>query len=179
MQLGYDLPDIVTKEDYQYVKEHKDENKVLTGFVGFGCSFGGKWFGGYASDKNNTNYAKQSKNSLLKDMQTLKDNTYFTNLDYKQVEIPNDSVVYCDPSYQNTTNYSTSSNFNHEEFWNYMRLLSQNNLVFISEISAPEDFVSIWSRPLKRVLDVNKDNIFNSNENLFVHSSIIHKINLK
>ena len=28
-----------------------DENPALTGFVGFGCSFGGKWWGGYAKDK--------------------------------------------------------------------------------------------------------------------------------
>ena len=46
---GYDLPESISVDDYKYIKEHKDEDKVLAGFVGFGCSFGGKWFGGYAS----------------------------------------------------------------------------------------------------------------------------------
>ena len=46
VQNGYKLPDIVTREDYVRVKENKDEDKALTGFVGFGCAFGGKWFGG-------------------------------------------------------------------------------------------------------------------------------------
>ena len=51
LQDGYDLPEVITEEDYHYVKDHKDENPALTGFVGFACSFGGKWFGGYARDK--------------------------------------------------------------------------------------------------------------------------------
>ena len=51
--------------------------------------------------------------------------------------------MYCDPPYANTTRYSNSNIFNHREFWDYMRLLSQNNLVFISEINAPEDFIPI------------------------------------
>jgi len=179
VQKGYEPPDEITKEDYYRIKENKDENKALTGFVGFGCSFGGKWFGGYAKNNKGTNYAKQSKNSLLKKMKTLKDNTYFTNLDYKQVEIPLDSVVYCDPPYANTTGYSNSNTFNHQEFWDYMRLLSQNNLVFISEINAPEDFIPIWKKNFKRVLDVNKNNIFDSVETLFVHKSLLSKYNLK
>ena len=53
---------------YDYIRTHKDEDHVLTGFVGFGCSFGGKWFGGYARNAGGTNYAAQSKRSLLKDM---------------------------------------------------------------------------------------------------------------
>jgi DNA adenine methylase len=167
VQSGYELPDIVTKDDYNYCKSHKDENKVLTGFIGFGCSFGGKWFGGYAKNNSGTNYAKQSKNSLIKKMEGLK-NVKFLNLDYRIVKIPDGSIVYCDPPYKGTTRYSNSNNFDHDEFWEYMRLISKNNNVFISEINAPDDFISIWEKPFKRVLDVNKDNIFNSIEKLFV-----------
>lgn len=59
---GYELPDYISEEQYKYIREHKDKDKILTGFVGFGCSFGGKWFGGYARNKTGTNYAAQSKN---------------------------------------------------------------------------------------------------------------------
>lgn len=45
-QSGYELPDYISEEQYKYIKENRDEDKVLTGFVGFGCSFAGKWFGG-------------------------------------------------------------------------------------------------------------------------------------
>ena len=48
---GYVLPEFISEEAYKYVKNHKDEDKVLTGFVGFGCSFGGGFFQGYARNK--------------------------------------------------------------------------------------------------------------------------------
>ena len=67
VQDGYDLPSFVSEEEYKYIREHKDENKVLTGFVGFGCSFAGKWFGGYARDKRKKcSFAQTSKLGLLK-----------------------------------------------------------------------------------------------------------------
>lgn len=169
VQSGYELPDTLSKEEYYIIKENKDEDKALTGFVGFGCSFGGKWFGGYAKNNSGTNYAKQSKNSLLRKMKNL-ETAVFTNLDYKDVKVLKGSVVYCDPPYKNTTGYSNSNAFSHEEFWEYMRELSKDNLVFISELNAPADFISIWEKPLKRVLDVNKDNMINSQEKLFIHS---------
>lgn len=59
LQNGYDLPENISEEQYRYIREHKDEDKALTGFVGFGCSFGGRWFGSYARDKNGVNYAKR------------------------------------------------------------------------------------------------------------------------
>lgn len=36
----YELPDYISEEQYKYIREHKDKDKILTGFVGFGCSFG-------------------------------------------------------------------------------------------------------------------------------------------
>ena len=84
VQNGYELPDELTEDEYKYVKEHKDEDKVLTGFVGFGCSFAGKWFGGYARNKQNHNYCKASKNSLLKKMSKMSD-VEFDWKDYKSL----------------------------------------------------------------------------------------------
>ena len=52
VQNGWIPPTTITKEEYDYIKNNKNEDKVLTGFVGIGCSYSGKWFGGYA--KNNT-----------------------------------------------------------------------------------------------------------------------------
>jgi DNA adenine methylase len=166
VQNGYEIPEQITKEEYYRVKSNQDENKALSGFVGFGCSFGAKWWGGYAQNKARTNYAMQSKNSLLRKMNNLKDANILCS-DYRTVKIPDGSVVYCDPPYKNTTHYSNSVGFNHEEFWEYMRNISKNNIVFISEISAPEDFTTVWEKPFKRVLDKNKDNIFVSIEKLY------------
>lgn len=84
VQNGYNLPESITPEEYRYIRDHKDEDPALAGFVGFGCSFGGKWFGGYARNASGTNYALQSKRSLLKDMATLQD-AHFVCEDYRRM----------------------------------------------------------------------------------------------
>ena len=103
------------------------------------------------------------------------DTTTFTNQSYKDVIIPAGAVVYCDPPYEGTTKYSNSGGFNHDEFWEYVRELSKDHMVFISEISAPPDFTAVWNKPFKRVLDVNKENIFDSVEKLFIHNCNLDK----
>lgn len=167
VQNGYELPEQISEEEYKYIRLHKDEDKVLTGFVGFGCSFGGKFFGGYARNKEQTNYALQSKKSLLKDMVQLP-NAEFTCLDYRDVEIPNGSIVYADPPYANTTTYQ-GQKFDSEAFWEYIRQISKHNQVFISEQTAPDDFECIWEKPFTRTLDRNKDNQFKVVEKLFTY----------
>ena len=176
---GWEIPDTITKEEYDYVKNNKDENKALAGFVGFACSFGGKWFGGYAHLKNyaEKNYALYSKNSLIRKMKGLQ-NSNFLCMDYKDVHIPNDSVIYCDPPYEGTTKYSNSKEFNHKEFWEYMRTLSKEHIVFISEYNAPEDFVEVWSKPQVVKMDARKkENIFTNIDKLFVHKIVLERIN--
>ena len=167
VQNGYELPEHISEEEYKYIKSHKDEDKILAGFVGFGCSFGGKFFGGYARNKEQTNYALQSKKSLLKDMVYLP-NAEFICLDYRDVDIPNGSIVYADPPYANTTTYQ-GQKFDSEAFWEYMRQISKHNQVFISEQTAPDDFECIWERPFTRTLDRNKDNQFKVVEKLFTY----------
>lgn len=169
VQNGYELPEKITEEEYKYIREHKDEDKVLTGFVGFGCSFGGKWFGGYARNKGGTNYALQSKKSLLKDIKTLM-NAEFSCKDYRDVELPQNCVIYADPPYNNTTGYGKVK-FDSPTFWEYAREVSKNHLMFISEQAAPDDFISIWEKPFTRTLDVNKNNQFKVTEKLFIHKS--------
>ena len=167
VQNGYELPEHISEEEYKYIKSHKDEDKILAGFVGFGCSFGGKFFGGYARNKEQTNYALQSKKSLLKDMIYLP-NVEFTCLDYRDVDVPNGSIVYADPPYANTTTYQ-GQKFDSEVFWEYMRQISKHNQVFISEQTAPDDFECIWEKPFTRTLDRNKDNQFKVVEKLFTY----------
>lgn len=168
VQNGYKLPESISEEQYKYIREHKDDDKVLTGFVGFGCSFGGKWFGGYARNKTKTNYALQSKKSLLKDMETLMQADFICK-DYRDVNLPENCIIYADPPYNNTTGYGKKK-FNSEEFWKYAREVSKNHLMFISEQIAPDDFISIWEKPFTRTLDVNKNNQFKVTEKLFIHS---------
>ena len=167
VQNGYDLPEHMTREQYNFIRENKESNPILSGFAGFGCSFGGKWFGGYAHNSTDRNYAREAKESLLRDLSTLR-NAHFICKDYRDVEISSNAVIYADPPYNGTTGYSVGK-FNSNDFWDYARERSKTNLMFISEQNAPEDFVSIWCTETTRTLDVNKKNYFKATEKLFIH----------
>lgn len=53
----------------------------------------------------------------------------------------------------------------YEHFWNWVRELSKNNFVFISEQNAPADFEIVWEQEVKRT--TNKTNDFKAVEKLF------------
>ena len=101
-------------------------------------------------------------------METLKQAEFICG-DYRNVDIPQGSVIYADPPYANTTKYSTGE-FNSNEFWEYMRKLAKaGNTVYISEQTSPEDFICVWEKPLRRTLDVNKENNFIITERLYTY----------
>lgn len=70
----------------------------------------------------------------------------------KSIDVKN-AVIYCDPPYANTTKYK--DDFNHDEYWNWVRKMSKNNIVLCSEYNAPDDFDCIWSKELTTTLDKN------------------------
>lgn len=167
VQQGYDLPNELSEEDYQYIKNNKDENKALTGFVGFGCSFAGKWFGGFARNKIKHNYCQSSKNSLLKKMSTMQD-VKFEWKDYKTLQ-PKGFLIYCDPPYANTTKYTGTPDFDTEIFWDTMRKWSKDNDVYISEYNAPDDFKSVLDMSTRTSIRDKTGNVIETCEKLFTY----------
>lgn len=138
LQQGWNPPTEVSLELYKDVQAKKDPLNPLTAFVGFGCSYSGKWFGGLARDGSGRNYALNAYNSLMKKARTFNGVEFLhkSYLDYN----PNGYLVYCDPPYQNTTGYGAVGDFDTDLFWNTMREWSKSNTVVISEYQAPSDF---------------------------------------
>ena len=149
LQRGWKPPEVITKEQYDYVREHPDVEPHLTGFVGFGCSFAGKWFGGYAKDSSDRNFCLNARNSILRKIKGFR-NTKFECKDYKDIS-PSGAVIYCDPPYEGTAQYSKQivGDFDSDEFWATMRKWSENNVVIISEYNAPDDFNCIWEQTVQ------------------------------
>lgn len=133
LQSGLSLPDNISEDTYTIYNKLRDESDPLLAFVGFGCSFSGKYFGGYARDGSGRNYAKNAKNSLLKKFKNL-DDVIFTCQDYVSLT-PKDSIIYCDPPYLDTTKYDYSKDsFDHVLFWKTMeKWVSEGNTVIVSE----------------------------------------------
>jgi len=139
------LPNSMTEEEYRKLKTLPPS--AIRGFAGFGCSFAGGWFKGFArSGKGKQgNYCLIAKNSLLRKRPGLQ-GVELMCVDYKTLS-PSDLLIYCDPPYANTANGGKwrgsnhkDKKFNHGEFWEIMRKWSEKNTVVISEYSAPADF---------------------------------------
>lgn len=174
LQNGWNPCDIdMTKELYVDIKDNMSQYPPeVVALAGLCATYNAKWFGGYAgivTTKIGTqrNYYDEAVRNILKqipDVQTI----VFNHCDYTEIQ-PHGSVVYCDPPYQGTTKYV--GDFDSEKYWDWVREVSKNNIVFCSEYNAPEDFECIWQKDLTTTLDKNSRS--NATEKLFVHKDCI------
>ena len=137
-------------------RELKDaEPSALRGFAGFGCSFGGRWFGGYARSGGRSHPAESSR-SVMRFKPHMK-NVTFLHTPYTYIEPRADDVVYCDPPYEATTKYSMG--FNHKAFWAWAEdLAAQGVHVYVFEYNAPEGWTCVWEKEQRIQVDANKTN---------------------
>lgn len=87
-----------------------------------------------------------------------------SSISYADYEYRDGDVVYCDPPYKNTHGYGIE--FDTDAFWEWAR--TRDYQVYVSEYQAPSDFVSIWSKE-KRVLLNGESLTAPREEHLFVH----------
>lgn len=175
----------ISKDIYSYFRNKFNSNgfsgvgiteeEAMIGWIGFMGSFNGRFFdGGYSGHnvKGRDYIGEQIRNTLYQ-VDKLKV-VYFCCGSYEKINIPDNSVIYCDPPYQGTKQYSTSKNFDHERFWEWCRFMTdKGHDVLVSEYNAPEDFVCIWSKKVTN--SMNTKNTYYPEERLFVHKSIADK----
>lgn len=169
-------PLTITKGDYQNIKTNPDSYPDwLVGWVGVACSYSGKWFGGFAGKTvtlgGDRDYQAEAHANLKKQLPNLY-GVEFVHSSYDELNIPPQSIIYCDPPYANTTKYK--DDFDHVSFWQWCRDKAKDgNRVFISEYNAPDDFVCVWQQEVKSSLSANgkSGGSKNSIEKLFVHES--------
>jgi DNA adenine methylase len=148
---GWDPPAMVTEDEYKRGRVLPDTDPMKA-FLGFGCSFGGKWFGGYARSKDpkdgrsKRGYASQARNGLLEDVGALVAaggvivHCNFLEIDPADPEVADDArdlVLYLDPPYAGTTGYDGVAAFDHARFWSRVRQWAALTDVFVSEYRAP------------------------------------------
>lgn len=159
------LPDFIAKEYYADVRScfNAGNNKYpdwYIGAVGFLASYNGRFFdGGYAGLRQtqiNTvrNYYDEAKRNLVEQIPQLA-GIDFRHCDYSayKPEDYRDCLFYCDPPYKDTKKYGTSKNFDYEKFWSWAELMSENNIVLVSEHQAPDGWNCIWEHEVKRTID--------------------------
>lgn len=134
-----DFPTSVSKDEYLSYKGNPPHN--ITSWIRFHCSFGAKFEGGYASNKRGVNYCMEGRKNLQQQSTNIKHVSFVCD-SYENLDLEG-CLIYCDPPYQNSTNYKTGS-FDHDRFFNWCREQAKKNIVFVSEYKAPDDFDCVW-----------------------------------
>lgn len=178
LQSGWIPPEIVTEEDYYIAKQRQDIEPYIAGFVGFACSFAGKFWGGYARDgkvDKSGNYALRGKNSILKKMSTLM-KAKFICRDFIDLNFT-DSIIYCDPPYKGTTPYYKKilGEFPYDKFIEWIKMQSKNNTVLVSEYkhNVPDDAIIVLEIPSKTSIRDKSGNVIETIEVLYTYNNNI------
>ena len=164
---GVKYPTDIPKDLYDFARdiyngrEEKTLSDDLIGWIGWMGSANGRFFDGGYSGKSNTkigtvrDYIKEAISNIEKQLPKMV-GVQFENKDYTELDIPNESIIYCDIPYQGTKQYSTSKDFNHSSFWDWCReKAKQGHTVFVSEYNAPDDFECVWQKEAKSSLSAN------------------------
>lgn len=150
VQTGWVPPPAVTEDDYREARL-LTEPSAYRAHVLINCSFGGKWARGYARRGKRKGdpyyYPGASSRRDAKDAPLLT-GVDFTHGPYQSAPVTSDSVVYCDPPYEDTTAYDAIGKFDSGEFW--AMALSWAELgahVYVSEYDSPDipAIREVWS----------------------------------
>jgi DNA adenine methylase len=144
---GNPLPETVTREDWDRCKDDS-ENQPLweVGFVSHFASFNAGGFSrGFAKPTEKRDYAAERIRSFMRQIPNLQ-GIKFECKSVFDLQVKN-AVIYIDPPYKDTHHYSKLDKiFDYELFWNKVRELSKDNVVFVSEVTVPDDFTIVWSK---------------------------------
>ena len=164
------LPLSLTESEYKNIRNNKEHfPPELVGYVGFALSYGGKWFGGYRRDsEGKRDYIAEAYRSAVKQSIKIK-GIEFIHTSYLFLKIPDNSIIYCDPPYSNSTKYNQY--FDHQIFWQWCRDVSiEGHSVFVSEYNAPDDFKCIWEKEIASSLTKNTGSK-SGTERLYVYNN--------
>lgn len=153
---GWEPPSFVSEDLYKKYADKRhapDAEDPLTAWMGYAMSFGGKWFGGYARQAaNDVEGTKRSqanqKRAALSKIAAVRGKCKLACMDYIEAieNIRPGSVVYLDPPYADRTRaHHTSKGFNHADFWDRAKKLSEHSTVFVSEFIAPKGWAVVHS----------------------------------
>jgi hypothetical protein len=141
----------VSEEEYNALKAAPPSAR--RGFVGFGASFGGGWFGGFGRRKlcGGAPASAQPFEESQRSVRKLRGcDAVFTHMPY--TDTPDDALVYADIPYRGTKTYNRSA-FDHAAFWRWVR--GRQGPTFVSELAGPDDMQVVWRKAHKSQMASN------------------------
>jgi len=152
IQSDWDPPVELSKTEYVNILKAPDSFPYeLSGFALLLCSYRGTYGAGYGGEM----MARRARNSLLKQKGKLS-GVHFQCCDYTDLSFPEGSLIYCDPPYKGMKRrYLTK--FDTKSFWEWSQSMAmKGNIVFVSEMEAPEFCSLMWSGDVFSSLKVTR-----------------------
>jgi site-specific DNA-adenine methylase len=178
LQKDWKPPKKCTKSKYEKLKNSKIHSAERA-FIGTVASWGGIFFHAYRLDYNkDKDFVGEGYRGLMDIKPDMKNVKFLDSRSYDTFK-PKGFLIYCDPPYDGNALGNKNSlfqQFDHEKFWDTMRKWSKNNLVIISESTAPKDFKKIWSANSTVKI---QNGVKNYQDNLYVYKDAYDKIDKK
>lgn len=148
----------ITREMYSNARKdyYTRQNNYYTDFeiawIGFMGSYNGRFYDAGYARITDRNWHIEAINNLINQIGLL-NGVRFECCDYRELDIPPKSLIYCDPPYKGTKKYEVD-NFDHDIFWEWCRRKrKEGHLIFISEKSAPRDFICVLEKENNTTID--------------------------
>ncbi len=146
---GWVPPMQLSREEYR--AQRHAEPSALRAFAGFGCSFGGKWFGGYGDNARGDDFVGAAHRAVLAKAEVFRP-ALIRHTDYAAWRWPTGlrPLIYCDPPYAGTTAYEGTPAWDPERFWATAEGWAASGAqVFVSEYDAPPGWSCVWRATVK------------------------------
>lgn len=173
LKRGWKPPLKCSRERYEELK-NSSVHSAERAFIGIVASYGTIFFHNYRLhlQKGDKDFLREGYNGLMDILPSIR-KVKFEQGEYDDFDFKN-YLIYCDPPYKNNNLKSKFfENFDHDKFWKKMRKWSKKNIVVISESTAPEDFVKIWSKT-SHVTNRWKNKQYE--DNLYIHQTLFDKL---
>ena len=143
---GWMPPNELSEAEWAALRDEQDPTNPMTAFAGFGCSYGGRWFAGYARGRYKgvaQSYAAFTTAGVLKRCPYLRlDRLALSCGDALATSPAKGDVVYVDPPYEGTIGYGAMPEFKHEGLWAKCRVWREAGAyVYVSGYESPPGFV--------------------------------------
>jgi len=131
----------INRDIYNFYRRQMEQgiiNPVLAGYIGYCFSHNGMYFQGYLGDKQ-SNLVERAYTSALRIHEVIQGAKLF-NVSYKDLVIPENSIIVCDGPYMNTTQYKAiKEKFIHSEYFEWCRYQKDRGChVFVCEYEIEE-----------------------------------------
>lgn len=155
---GWLPPENLSKEEYLDLKDlnKAHEDSALVAHAAINCSFGAKWFGGYAKG-GGRNFSAEGRRNAQKQGPKLVGCKFYCE-SYSDIAryLGETSLIYCDPPYMGSLGYRDKTNNKwHKDFWAWCQTkANEGHTVFVSEYQTllPTG-VELWSGDITTTIE--------------------------